>query len=233
MQALAADEALLDRVAASGQRAERWWIASTPAVVVGLGLHYRLSAIVDIDRCRAADTAVLTRRAGGGALLLDSSVICGAICVPTHAIPSDVTESYRWLGDELADALRNDGYSVRRLDVQEARDDIAKLRASSDPADEALLTTCYGALSPHEVVADTGKKVVGLAQIRRREAALFQIGILRQDQSRLADYLRLPTEALRERLRVALAQRTVGLCQLPSGGVLESFGNCRHAQSVP
>ena len=60
-----------------------------------------------------------------------------------------------------------------------------------------LLTTCYGALSPHEVVVGTAK-LVGLAQIRRRHAALFQFGILLQDQSPLADLLVVPDEPTRE-----------------------------------
>src|SRR5260370_3688175 len=72
----------------------RWWTASSPAVVVGLGLHHRLGSIVDEERCREAGIAVLARRAGGGALLLDKNMLCGAVCVPRANVPYDVTESY-------------------------------------------------------------------------------------------------------------------------------------------
>jgi len=77
-----------------------------------------------------------------------------------------------------------------------------------------LLATCYGALSPHEIVVDTAHgaaKLVGLAQVRRRDAALFQFCVLLRDQSPLADYLRGASEPDREALRQALRQRTVGL----------------------
>src|SRR5437868_12625204 len=104
-QAIAADEALLDVVRSTGEPQERWWMPASAAVVVGLGQQHRLSSIVDLDRCRAAGVSVLTRRAGGGALLLEN-MVCGAIAVPAATIPNDVTESYRWLADQLVHDLR-------------------------------------------------------------------------------------------------------------------------------
>jgi lipoate-protein ligase A len=175
---------------------------------VGIGLHHRLDAIVDVLRCERDGVEVLKRQAGGGALFLDEHMLCGAIAVPTASLTRDVTESYRWLADLLLAALRLPG--ARRATVEEARADIAKLRQANDPVSQALLTTCYGALSPHEIVVDN-RKLVGLAQIRRRDAALFQFGILLRDQSPLATYLHMPDEPTREHLRHALASRTIGL----------------------
>ncbi len=188
----------------------RWWTASSPAVVVGLGLHHRVASIVDTDRCHAAGVAVLARRAGGGALLLDEHMLCGAVCVPRADVPDDVTESYRWLGDLLASRLRALGISeARRIETDEARRDVATLKSRKDEVAKILLTTCYGALSPHEVAIGNAK-LVGLAQIRRRHAALFQFGILLRDQSPLADLLQVPDEQTRQELREALRQRTIG-----------------------
>ncbi len=85
-EAIAADEALLDQPGAS-----RLWVAEAPAVVVGLGLHHRLASVVDLDRARGID--VIARRAGGGALLLDERVICGAIALPIDEVSGDVTDS--------------------------------------------------------------------------------------------------------------------------------------------
>lgn len=184
------------------------WMASSPAVVVGLGLHRRLAAIVDAERCRRAHVEVIERSAGGGALLLDEHMLCGAVSLPISNVSQDVTESYRWLGDALLRALGV--ASARRVEVAEAREDVARLRASTSLVAGVLLTTCYGALSPHEIVVQH-KKLVGLAQVRRRDTALFQFGILLRDQSALADYLNVPDEPTRERLRGALRQRTIGL----------------------
>ena len=80
-----------------------------------------------------------------------------------------------------------------------------------------LLGTCYGALSPHEVVVGSAK-MVGLAQIRRRHAALFQFGVLLEDQSRLADFLIAPDARTREVLRNELRRRSIGLRRLTAGG---------------
>ena len=187
----------------------RLWTASSAAVVVGIGLHHRLEAIVDLARCERDGVQVLKRSAGGGALLLDGQMLCGAIALPAAKLASqDVTESYRWLADLLLEALAIPG--ARRVDVAEARHGIQTLKARHDAVSQALLTTCYGALSPHEIVVG-GKKLVGLAQVRRREAALFQFGILLRDQSPLADYLHVPDEQSREDLRQALTERTVDL----------------------
>jgi lipoate-protein ligase A len=204
------------------------WTASSAAVVVGIGLHHRLGAIVDLGRCERDGLKVLKRSAGGGALLLDEHMLCGAIAIPTADLAThDVTESYRWLADLLLEALAIP--AARRVGVAEARHDITNLREEQDrnPVSHALLATCYGALSPHEIVVDS-KKLVGLAQIRRRQAALFQFGILLRDQSRLADYLSVPDEPTRERLREALKARTIGLMAVtgrPASAVAEAIAD--------
>jgi lipoate-protein ligase A len=177
--------------------------------VVGVGLHHRLETIVDTTRCERDGVQVLERSAGGGALLLDPrTMLCGAVALPIAAVDPDVTESYRWLSDLLLAALAIP--EARRVEIDEARHNMTALRQSTDPVSQALLTTCYGALSPYEIVVDS-KKLVGLAQVRRRDAALFQFGVLLRDQSPLADYLTVSDALTRERLRRTLEQRTVGL----------------------
>jgi hypothetical protein len=64
-------------------------------------------------------------------------------------------------------------------------------------------------------------KLVGLAQVRRRDAALFQFGVLLRDQSPLADFLCVESEAERESLRGALARRTIGLAALTTRSASE------------
>jgi lipoate-protein ligase A len=153
-------------------------------------------------------------------------MLCGAVCVPADGLSRDITESYRWIGDQLVTDLYQCGVAARRVDVDEARADVAALRAATDEVSRLLLAACYGALSPHELAVGHSK-LVGLAQVRRRHAVLYQFGILLQDQSRLADYLVVPNEHSRDEMRDALRKRTVGLC------MLESSSNWQHAQPVP
>ena len=163
---------------------------------------------MDVPRCERAGVQVVERRAGGGAVLVDQHMLCGALALPISRVSQDVTESYRWLGNLLLEAL--DVPRARRVEVAEARQDVARLRGTSSPVSRLLLATCYGGLSPHEIVVD-GKKLVGLAQVRRRQTALFQFGILLRDQSALADYLVVPDEPTRAAVRQALYERTLGL----------------------
>jgi lipoate-protein ligase A len=200
--ALARDEALLD---AAGP-ATRWYTVTRPAVVVGLALHRRIAEVVDTDCCAERGIDVFARLAGGGAVLLDpGGMICCTVCVPLPdpRVGADLTESYRWLGEHFAARL-----GLRHVEVAEARADIATLRAQNNTL---VLNACYGALSPHEVVNADGAKIVGLAQVRRKHAALFQVGILLRDQSPLADLLRMPDEATRENVRAELRRRSAGI----------------------
>jgi lipoate-protein ligase A len=217
-EALARDEALLNEVQPGGPWLKRGYVAATPAVVVGLGLWHRVYDIVDFARCAQAGIEVLRRRAGGGVVLVDANMVCGAICVPLPqaGIADDLTASYRWLGDLLASDLGRLGVlGARSVEVDEARADVHGLKSSADAPARWLQTTCYGALSPYEVVAGVpSAKVVGLAQVRRRHAALYQFGILLGDQSPLADLLGIEDDSVREDLRQALRHRTVGLADL-------------------
>jgi len=198
-EALARDEALLDQL---GQTSlARWYTVTSPALVLGLALHHRRDQVVDFERCRQAGVEVLDRSAGGGAVLLDEGMLCCTVAMADA--DADLTESYRWLGEHFAQRL-----GLRRVEVEEARADIAALRAANN---QLLLNTCYGALSPHEVVNAQGAKVVGFAQVRRHHKALFQIGILLRDQSPLADLLQAGDEHDRETLRSELKRRSAAL----------------------
>jgi lipoate-protein ligase A len=192
---LAGDEALLSTV--STRALMRWWLPSTPAVVVGV----RVPPIVGVN--------VLKRQAGGGGVLVDESMLCGAVCLPIADVAPDVTESYRWLGELLAPLVGG-----TRVEVAQARADVAALRARTDDVARLVLACCYGALSPHEVVDSGGRKIVGFAQVRRRHAALFQIGILFRDQSPLADLLDIEP-AQREELRGELRRRSGAISSTP------------------
>src|SRR5919199_1063983 len=133
-EALAADVALLDRVRPGGPWAERWYVVDRPAVVVGLALRRRVSSVLDLERCARAGVEVLERRAGGGAVLLDSHMLCYSVAVPLPhpLVPEDVTASYRWLGGHLAARLQQLGVAARRVEVHEARADVAAVRARGE-----------------------------------------------------------------------------------------------------
>lgn len=212
---LAADEALLDAPPPPGDATVRWYRASAPALVLGFAQRLQAAALVDCARCEARGVTVIGRRAGGGAVLLDAHMLCVtlAIGLPHRLVGDDVTESYRWLGDTVVAALDDLGIGgVRRVETAEARAKAA-LRSRQDAVGGLLRATCFGSVSPHEVVC-AARKVVGFAQVRRRRVALMQVGVLMRSQGDLADLLRIADPGIRQAYRAEVHRRTVGIEEL-------------------
>lgn len=226
---LARDEALLEAVGPGEPPRVRWYVVTRPAVVLGFAQRVRAESLVDRARCRAAGVEVIERRSGGGLVLLDERMVClsVALALPHPRISDDVTESYRWLSEAVRDGLRAAGFSSPRvLSVARARQWQAAARARGDVGSAVTAAACYGIPSPYEVFVGQAK-LVGLAQVRRRRAVLFQAGILLADQSGLADLVRVPNEDTRERVRAALRRSTIGLDSLAGAAVaVEALVRC-------
>ncbi|KAB8140567.1 ligase [Chloroflexia bacterium SDU3-3] len=190
------------------------WSRVAPASLI-LGSSQRVGEL-DLAACAQAGLAI-HRRASGGGIVLNEDMLQLDIALPrSHPLATDdVTESYRWVGEAWADAFAALGVATQALAVPAAREDTR----SRDPL---LRHVCFGGQSPYEVMVG-GRKLVGLAQIRRRGNALFQIGIYtRWQPQRNAELLALAPPD-RERLAELLGQRVIGLEELgpqPSADVV-------------
>lgn len=150
------------------------WSYRTPAVVLGCSQRpdeaMRAAA-------RAGRVDLVRRRSGGGAVLADAALLgVSVVLPPDDPLVSDaVTRSYRWLGLAHAEALNRLGIDARALDPAAAR------AASTPEAVADLRWACFGAVAPWEVATAGGRKLVGLAQVRRREGTLLVAGTLLGD----------------------------------------------------
>ena len=155
--------ATLLAAAAEGQTGLAATIVSPPTLVLG-------SAQSETDAATSAD--VVRRGTGGGAVFCDEGVLLIDLAVPAgHALaPEDVTEAYRPLGEAVQHALAGLGVDCRTVGVEEAR-------AMDDARKAAARRACWAGLSPYEIVLGDGRKLVGLAQRRRRGAVLHQVAI--------------------------------------------------------
>lgn len=210
----------------------RWYTPRETALALGNGQPL---TGVDMAACQARGIAVYRRSSGGTAVLVDGAAFSLDLALPSaHPLAtSDVTLAYRWVGELMAQAMRN-------LGVAEARAiPTAEARALAPVApDDPLRLACYGTLSPWEVVvppdpaaagegrfwgeaggmgvtagrvSNTPRKLVGLCQVRRRGGALFQIGFYRRfDAQTLATLLAIPADA-RQLLATRLTDATAGL----------------------
>lgn len=203
---LAAGAAMLAGLATTSQPAIRWYAAaSQPALVIGSG-----QKLSEVDQAALANAGVtLHRRASGGtAVLFVPGFFMQDIALPVNhplAHP-DVSESYRWLGEVWQATLAQFGVATTLIEIAAARAD----RATLDPL---VARACFGGQSPYEVLVG-GRKLVGFAQIRRREGMLFQVGLYTHwPGAQLAALLAIP-ETERRLLVERLADRVTDLASV-------------------
>jgi lipoate---protein ligase len=165
--------------------------ADTDAVLASVSERNRIVRVLAVDAPAvvlgsAQDPSLITtpfdpisvvrRRSGGGAVWLDSESMVWFDIMISSADPlwqADVGQSMWWVGDLFANALSS-------LGVTEAvAHRGAMVRHQLDR------TICWTGLGPGEVTAGIGgPKIVGVAQKRVRDGALFQVGVLLAESQR-------------------------------------------------
>lgn len=145
------------------------WAYQTPGLVLGCSQKNAIST----DPAREpAGIEVVSRQAGGGAVLVGPWMLSVSVVLPNaHALVSgNLVASYRWLGELYASLLQDLGVAAHAITPEEAR-------ALHQAVPAELAWACYGGFSPWEVVVGQ-KKIVGLAQVRKRTGALLVAGLL-------------------------------------------------------
>lgn len=168
-----------------------WWHATDRPTLI-LGATQKADEPLK-ERCRSFGTVLVRRQAGGTAVYASPHVLGLDIAFPAgdERLLPDVTASYAPFGAAWSLGLAALAIDSRQVSVSEAR------AAATPPGmvGEALRAACFGALSPHEVVA-AGRKIVGLAQVRRRSGSVVQSGVhLRFEGALLAALLAPGQEA--------------------------------------
>jgi lipoate-protein ligase A len=165
---LAAGVAMLDSLADDPQPTLRWYRSTDAALVLGRGQHARLFA--------GADLPVVGRFSGGGAVLMDDGLLSLDVLVPAGhpLLDGDLSAPFERIGEAWAAALVELGVP----DVVVHRGPATTPRRASE-RDRLIAAICYATLGRGEVTSG-GRKIVGLAQRRRRPGALIQCGLLRR-----------------------------------------------------
>ncbi len=198
---LASAEALLAGLQCVPRAAVRWYESPALALVIGSGQKL---AEIDLDACATAGVSLHRRASGGSAVLFVPGLLMQDLVLPPgHPLAlSDVSESYRWLGEVWAEMLGRMEIPAAPISVLEAREDTRALGP-------LLRRACFAGRSPYEIIAG-GRKLVGFSQVRRRHGILFQIGVYsRWPGADLARLLRFASEDAE-----ALATRVTGLDEL-------------------
>lgn len=148
----------------------RLWTYDAPGVVLGCSQRGLVSAV---DAAHRAGVPIAGRQAGGGAVLTGPWMLSASVVLPsTHPLSlGGALTGYRRIGEAFAKVLRDTGIEAHALTPDEAR------LAQHVGTGPDLQWACYGGLSPWEVVVGR-RKIVGLAQVRRRTGVLVAAGLL-------------------------------------------------------
>ena len=189
-----------------------WYVAHQPALILGAAQKLE---VLDLAKASQAGYTVYKRTSGGATVRASADFLSFDIAVPpTSSLwVSDITKAYAWLGQIWLLTLRDLGVSARLLTPQEARASRAALEETPEIARLAKLV-CFGTLSAYEVVDEHTRKIVGLAQIRRRWGSLFQCGIpLHWSSEAFSQQFNL-SSAEQNQLAAYLDQHVAGLSDL-------------------
>ena len=146
------------------QPAVRVWSYAVPEVV--LGCSGNADGAMQ-ERASAARVRVSKRPTGGGAVLAGPWLLGASAVIPTqHPFAlTALAQSYRWFGLAHAAWLQSIGIAARAVGAAQG------VRAPT------LSWACFASLSHWEVEAG-GRKIVGLAQCRRRTGTVFSSAVL-------------------------------------------------------
>jgi lipoate-protein ligase A len=169
---LAEGLARFEALAADPTPTLRWYRSEAPAIVLGRG-----QARLAVDRDRHP---VVARHSGGGAVWLTPDVLSLDVLLPA---------GHPWLTDELSTVFRQVGRRWRDALVGLGVDDLtvydgpSTARRRGTAREQLLAAVCYATRGRGEVLWRR-RKLVGLAQRRRRAGAMVQCGLLRRWEPR-------------------------------------------------
>jgi lipoate---protein ligase len=146
------------------------WRYQTPAIVLGCAQRGSVSAE---QARRRAGIELAEREAGGGAVLVGPWMVSSSIVLPVDHpyVSAGPVRTYRWLGELYASLLQAMGITAHAVKP----DEVSGFQPQHVHVN--LDWACYGGISPWEVLVN-GKKIVGLAQVRRRTGVLLVAGLL-------------------------------------------------------
>lgn len=148
----------------------RWYRTTAPAIVLGRGQGTLAVRGDGVD--------IVGRFSGGGAVWLSPDVLSLDVLLPVDHpwVADDLTVVFDHVGAAWLAALRSLG--VPDLAVHRG---VATARRRGTARERLLAAVCYATSGRGEVFW-RGRKLVGLAQRRRRHATMVQCGLLRRWQ---------------------------------------------------
>ena len=213
----------------------RFYQWSPPAV--SLGYFQDLKKEIDVDACKNLGIDIVRRPTGGKAVLHDKELTYSFIIKENHPLVNDsILETYKKISGGMIRGLFYLGIKAELVPLRE------KLKSSSSGNEiksiishSDIKSICFSVPSQYEVQVE-GKKIVGSAQVRKREIVLQHGSLLIElEKDKLFSVFNFPSAQIRERHKTRfkatsleeLLKRKINFSELSeilSGGFEEEFG---------
>jgi len=168
----------------------RFYQWSPPAV--SLGYFQDLKKEIDVDSCRNLGIDIVRRPTGGKAVLHDKELTYSFTIRENHPLVNNsILETYKKISGGIIKGLFYLGVTA----------DLVPLREKSRIYHSDLKSICFSVPSQYEVQVE-GKKIVGSAQVRKREIVLQHGSLLIElEKDKLFSVFNFPSTQIRERLK--------------------------------
>ena len=179
----------------------RFYQWSPPAV--SLGYFQDLKKEIDVDVCKNLGIDIVRRPTGGKAVLHDKELTYSFIIKENHPLVNDsILETYKKISGGIIRGLSYLGIKAEIVPLRE------KLKSSSSGNEikskirhSDIKSICFSVPSQYEVQV-MGKKIVGSAQVRKREIVLQHGSLLIElEKDKLFSVFNFPSAQIRERLK--------------------------------
>ncbi len=153
-----------------GKVRSSFWRYPEPAVILG-----RSQAISEelANRAKRLDVEIVRRSSGGGAVMAGPWMLGGVVAFDIdHALAKlSLPASFECIGELWQRVLRDVGVSSEMVGSENLE------KKKSEVSNKGLEWVCFAGLSHGELTNEQNRKLLGLAQIRRKNGVAIVIGL--------------------------------------------------------
>ena len=170
---------------------------------VSLGYFQDLEKEIDVDVCKNLGIDIVRRPTGGKAVLHDKELTYSFIIRESHPLVNDsILDTYKKISGGMIRGLSYLGITAELVPLREKLKSIPLgNEAKSKIPHSDIKSICFSVPSQYEVQV-MGKKIVGSAQVRKREIVLQHGSLLIElEKDKLFSVFNFPSAQIRERLK--------------------------------
>ena len=180
----------------------RFYQWSPPAV--SLGYFQDLEKEINIDACQGMGIDIVRRPTGGKAVLHDKELTYSFIIREDHPLVNDsILETYKKISGGIIRGLSYLGIKAVLVPLREKLNNaLSSNENKSEIHHSDIKSICFSVPSQYEVQVE-GKKIVGSAQVRKKEIVLQHGSLLIElEKDKLFSVFNFPSAQIRERNKI-------------------------------